>query len=229
MCVDAKNGTTIWGTYLGDELYVSPTYADDKLYIATDQRSIYVLNATSGENLGRFVTSSNSWSAPTIYEGRVYVGNNDWNVYCLDDTPVTTGEVTVVLGKNDIKNGDIVNVKGQLNPVIAYAPLTVFFTRADGAVESIETITGNDGAFSCRYVPDMVGNCTVSVWCSGTSYIMRSPDIQFVVLNKLGLETDSDPTSAYIILGVVLVSVALIAAYWFIRRRHRSSTIVISD
>jgi len=229
MCVDAKNGTAIWETYLGDELYVSPTYADDKLYIATDQRSIYVLNATSGEKLGHFVTSSNSWSAPTIYEGRVYVGNNDWNVYCLDDTPVTTGNVSVILDKNNVKNGNFVTGTGQLSPAIAYAPVTVFFTKADGVVNSVQATADNYGSFSFRYAPNVVGNCTLSVWCSGTSYIIRSTDIQFSVLNKLGLEEDSDSSTAYIILVVILISVALIAAYWFIRRKSRSSPIVISD
>jgi outer membrane protein assembly factor BamB len=229
VCVDAKNGTSIWGTYLGDELYVSPTYADDKLYIATDQRSIYVLNATSGEKLGHFVTSSNSWSAPTIYEGRVYVGNNDWNVYCLDDTQVTVGEISVVLDKNETKSGDVIIGTGQLSPAIAYAPVTVFFTKSDGVVDSLQATASTDGAFSFRYTPDVVGGYTISVWCSGTSYIIRSPDIQFSVLNKLGLEKDSESSSEYIIVAVILISVALIAAYWFIRRRNRSSTIVIND
>lgn len=228
MCVNAKNGSTIWGTYLGDELYVSPTYADDKLYIATDQRSIYVLNATSGEKLGNFTTSSNSWSAPTIYEGRVYVGNNDWNVYCLDDTPITLSEISIELNRDEVKNGDFVTGTGQLSPAIAYGKVIMFFTKADGAVDSIETTTNNDGNFSFRYAPDVVGNCTISAWCSGTSYIMRSPDIQFTVLNRLGLEKDEESPTAYIILAVIIVSVALIVAYWFIRRRHTSSTIVIN-
>jgi outer membrane protein assembly factor BamB len=229
MCVDANNGNPIWETYLGDELYVSPTYADDKLYIATDQRSIYVLNATSGDKLGHFVTSSNSWSAPTVYEGRVYVGNNDWNVYCLDDNSVTNGQVFVVLDKNEVKSGDVVTGTGQLIPAIAYAPVTVFFTKSDGTMDNIEATTSNNGDFSFRYATDIVGDCTISVWCSGTSYIMRSPDVQFNVLNKLGLEKDSESHSEYIILAVILISITLIAVYWFIRRRSRSSTIVISD
>ncbi len=229
MCVDAKNGTAYWGTYLGDELYVSPTYADDKLYVVTDQRSIYVLNATSGEKLGHFVTSSNSWSAPTIYEGRVYTGNNDWNVYCLDDTPFTIGNISVILDKDEVKNGDVIIGTGQLSPAIPYTPLSVSFTKSDGIVESIKTKTGKDGDFSFRYSPDVVGVCTVSVWCSGTTYSMRSPDVSFTVLNKLGLEEDSESPTAYIILAVILISIGLIAVFWFVRRRSKSSTIVISD
>ncbi len=229
ICVDAKNGSTIWGTYLGDELYVSPTYADDKLYIATDQRSIYVLNATSGEKLGHFGTSSNSWSAPTIYEGRVYVGNNDWNVYCLDDTPVTFSEVTIELDRNETKSGDIVTGTGQLNPAIAYGKIMVFFTKSDGTVESIETTANNDGVFSFRYTPDVVGDYTVSVWCSGTSFIMRSPDIQFSVVNRLALDNDSGFSSEDLILIAVIISVALIVAYWLISKRSKSSSIVITN
>jgi outer membrane protein assembly factor BamB len=231
MCVNAKNGSTIWGTYLGDELYVSPTYADDKLYIATDQRSIYVLNATSGEKLGRFVTSSNSWSAPTIYEGRVYVGNNDWNVYCLDDIPVIANEISVEFDKTEVKNGDIVTGTGQLDPPIAYAKLTIFFTKASGNVDRIETTADNNGNFSFGYAPNMVGSCTVSVWCTGTSYIMRSPDIQLTVLNKLGLEPDEESPTTDIIAAVVILSIAVIfvVAYWFIRKRNKSSRIVISS
>jgi hypothetical protein len=65
--------------------------------------------------------------------------------------------------------------------------------------------------------------------CSGTSYIMRSPDIQFSVVDRLAFENDSGVPSEYVISVVILISVVLIAVYWFIRRRSRSSTIVISD
>jgi outer membrane protein assembly factor BamB len=90
VCADAKTGSAIWSTYLGEELYISPSYADGKLYVVTDQRSVYVLNATDGEKLGVFSTGSNSWSSPTISDGRVYVGCNDWNVYCLAEYPAVT-------------------------------------------------------------------------------------------------------------------------------------------
>ncbi len=90
VCVDAETGYSIWETFLGEELYVSPSYASGKLYVVTDQRSIYILDAANGEKRAHFSTGSNSWSTPSIYEGKVYVGNNDWNVYCLAERPATT-------------------------------------------------------------------------------------------------------------------------------------------
>jgi outer membrane protein assembly factor BamB len=83
-CVNAMNGNTIWSFFTGDELYVSPAYADGKIYIVTSQRHIYVLDATNnGTKLASFTTPSSGWSSPTLSNGRIYVGNNDWNVYCL--------------------------------------------------------------------------------------------------------------------------------------------------
>lgn len=87
--VNAKTGQTLWSTFLNEELYVSPTYGGGKIYVVTDQRSVYVLDATTGVKLSRFETSSNSWSAASLYDGKLYVGNNDWNVYCLADSTVT--------------------------------------------------------------------------------------------------------------------------------------------
>jgi outer membrane protein assembly factor BamB len=242
VCINAKNGDFLWETFLGDELYVSPTYADGKLYIATDQRSIYVVNSTTGEKLGRYLTSSNSWSAPTIYEGRVYVGNNDWNVYCLDDSPVTYGEISVELDKDEIEKGGSVTGSGQLSPAISYAPVTVFFTQSDCTVNSIQVTAQNDGTFSFSYSPNVVGDCTVSVWCSGASYIMHSVDLPLNVggqqqtspeqeQNQQTVEQDSDMQMEDVYTVVVLIAIAAIAAaaYLFFKRRNRSSPITISD
>jgi outer membrane protein assembly factor BamB len=85
-CVNAMNGHTIWSFFTGDELYVSPAYADGKIYIATSQRHIYILDATNnGTKLASFTTPSSGWSSPTLSNGRLYVGNNDWNVYCFSN------------------------------------------------------------------------------------------------------------------------------------------------
>ena len=87
--LNATNGNTIWSFFTGDELYVSPAYADGKIYIATSQRHIYILDATNnGTKLASFTTPSSGWSSPTIANGRLYVGNNDWNVYCLTNSIV---------------------------------------------------------------------------------------------------------------------------------------------
>lgn len=84
--LNAMNGQTIWSFFTGDELYVSPSYADGKIYIVTSQRHIYILDATNnGTKLASFTTPSSGWSSPTLSNGRLYVGNNDWNIYCFSN------------------------------------------------------------------------------------------------------------------------------------------------
>jgi outer membrane protein assembly factor BamB len=88
--VNASTGQTMRSFFTGDELYVSPSYSDGKIYVVTSQRHIYILNATAGEKLAVVTTPSSSWSSPAIYGGRLYVGNNNWNVYCY--APSVTSE-----------------------------------------------------------------------------------------------------------------------------------------
>lgn len=85
-CLNANNGHTIWSYYTGDELTVSPSYADGKAYMVTSERHIFVLDTTNnGTIIANFTTASSSWSSPTIANGRLYVGCNDWNIYCLSE------------------------------------------------------------------------------------------------------------------------------------------------
>ena len=82
--INATTGYTNWSFFTGDELYASPSYADGKLYVMTSQRHLYVLDANNnGTKLSSYETPSGSWSSPTLANGRLYIGNHDWNVYCF--------------------------------------------------------------------------------------------------------------------------------------------------
>ena len=85
-CLNAMNGDTLWSYFTGDELYVSPSYADGKIYVTTSQRDIFVLNtAENGTTIATVTTPSSSWSSPTIANGMLYIGCNDWNIYCFSE------------------------------------------------------------------------------------------------------------------------------------------------
>jgi outer membrane protein assembly factor BamB len=86
--LNATTGNTIWSFYTGDETYVSPSYADGKLYVSTSERHIYILDANNkGAKIGNATTPSSSWSSPTIANDRLYIGCNDWNLYCYTNNP----------------------------------------------------------------------------------------------------------------------------------------------
>ncbi len=90
-CLDASNGETLWSYFTGDELTVSPSYADGKVYMVTSQRHIFVLDtAQNGTIIASYLTPSSSWSSPTIANERLYMGCNDWNVYCFANNVTNT-------------------------------------------------------------------------------------------------------------------------------------------
>jgi outer membrane protein assembly factor BamB len=104
--LNATNGNTNWSFFTGDELYASPSYADGKLYTVTSQRHLFILDAlNNGTKMATATTPSSSWSSPTISNGRLYVGNHDWNVYCYTNNitheaslpPVTTNDQAVYI------------------------------------------------------------------------------------------------------------------------------------
>jgi len=230
--LDSTSGEVVWKSWIGTELYTSPAYADGKVYVTTDRHFVYVLNATNGDRLSFFETGSNSWSAPSLYEGRVYFGNNDGYVYCLDEETVTYGQILAELDKNEVETGETITGCGQLSPGIAYAPVSVTFAKPDGTVDSIQVAAQNDGAFSFSYTPDVAGDWTTSIWCSGATYIMQSAELHFSVVGNQ--QTDSQPSgipAEYVVAAVLtlIAALAAVVAYWVVKRRDRSATIVISD
>jgi hypothetical protein len=226
-------------------LYTSPTYADGKVYATTDRRFVYVLNATNGDRLSFYETGSNSWSAPSVYEGRVYLGSNDGNIYCLDDYPVTTGQIFTGIENTEVEVNQTITVCGQLDPEIPYAPVTVTFENSDGTVESIEVTAQRDGTFSFGYTCDVIGEVKVSLRCSGATFIME--DAKQFTVTEATQEPDQSPDqnqdqeqpqdsqdsgipTEYVIAAVVTVIAVVIAlvAYMFIKKRDTSSPIAIS-
>ena len=224
VCLDAKNGNTVWSNYLGEELYVSPSYADGKLYVVTDQRSVYILNATSGEKLANFGTSSNSWSSPTIYEGRVYVGNNDWNVYCLAESPAIQSNLTVELAKSKVAVGESVDGFGNLFPGYSNASILVSFLKPDGSVIDLQTATSNKGAFNFTYTPDVAGNWAVaSQWHSDKGYYTSAYSEQ------VPMEVSSEPINGgnlpkeyAVVAGIVIIIVIVSIAVFFYMKQPKT-------
>lgn len=220
VCVDAKTGHPIWEAYLGEELYVSPSYADGKLYVVTDQRSVYVLNATNGEKLGRFNTSSNSWSAPTPYEGKLYVGDNDWNVYCLSNYPTLSSSITLELANPQVIIGEPTTGFGTLVPGMANASILVSLIKPDGAVIDMQVATSEKGAFNFTYTPDIAGNWTVvAQWWSDRGYYSSS--YSELVPMEVAAAPENKLPAEYVYAAVIVLAaiVSVLLAYTYMKRR----------
>lgn len=116
-CLNAATGEKIWSSYSGDELYVSPSYANGSIYVVTSQRHTFIINATTGDKILASTTPSASWSSPALVDGNLYIGNNDWNIYCFTDP---TLEVTVTQGPYDAYIYATIAIAATVVAIIAY-------------------------------------------------------------------------------------------------------------
>jgi outer membrane protein assembly factor BamB len=232
VAVDAFSGSILWQSFVGTEFYVSPTYADGKLYVTTDQRGIYVLNATDGTKISFFSTGSNSWSSASLYEGEAYVGNNDWNVYCIAGYPQLNSSVTVELAKREVILGESVSGCGYLVPGMPNASITLSFVKPDGAVVNMQVTTSEKGFFDFTYTPDAIGDWAVTAhWQSDRSYF-NSACSEKVLLDVTPAPTPTPtPTPsppmewfgmppAYVIILIIAAIAVVILGYVYIKRKR---------
>jgi eukaryotic-like serine/threonine-protein kinase len=89
-CANATTGVKLWSCFLTREHLGSLAYADGKIYVPSDSFAVYVVDADSGAKLGFFGTDAQVRSSPAIYQNKLYVGSNDWNVYCIMESSVGT-------------------------------------------------------------------------------------------------------------------------------------------
>jgi hypothetical protein len=154
------------------------------------------------------------------------------------------GQIYSELDANEVEMGEVITGCGQLTPGIAHAQIQLTFVKSDGSVDGIQITAQNDGTFSFNYTPDVVGEWTVSIRCTGATYIMQSVVLPFNVVKEISVpeevqpeheqptnEQDSGMPIEYIIVAGVTLIVAAVAvvAYLFIKKRNTSSPVVISD
>jgi outer membrane protein assembly factor BamB len=102
-CLDADTGEDIWEyTVKSWATGHSPAVKDDKIYFGTGhveesvEELIYsgdvvCLNTLTGEKIWNYTTDDYIRAAPTLANGRLYVGSEDHNVYCFDADPFDDG------------------------------------------------------------------------------------------------------------------------------------------
>ncbi len=224
VCLDSETGKPIWSTYLGYELYVSPTYADNKLYVVTDQRSVYVLNATNGEQLSVFRTISNTWSSPSIYEGRIYVGNNDWNLYCFAENQATTSSIALDMDSYKFILGEKIRGYGQLNPNYPNQSIIISLLKPDGSIIDQYITTSKSGSFTFDYDSDLIGDWIIEAsWDSEKSYYTSFNNTLLSISVESPSEVELSNEYMFILIIFIIILVIIVGGVIFFRKQKGSN------
>ncbi len=77
-------GELVWEFETGNDVKSSPAVADGYVYVGSNDKKLYCLDAKTGEEVWSEQTDNAITSSPAVSEGQVYVGSLDGNVYSFD-------------------------------------------------------------------------------------------------------------------------------------------------
>ena len=87
--LDKKNGTILW-TYSGTgkfsspkAFYTTPALYDSIVFIGNTNGSLYGIDLLTGQDLWEFKTGGPIYADASIKDGKIYIGSDDGNFYCL--------------------------------------------------------------------------------------------------------------------------------------------------
>jgi len=238
---NATNGAVIWQQWLGHEVYSSVAYADDlrgpKVYVGCDTYSVTCLNATSGKSLSVYTTGAQVESSPAIYDGKLYVGSADGNVYCFDDQPQISTPVVARLSDDTINLGESVTVTANIQ--VPNMNATVTFVKPDGSQVNLAATTNEKGVFTASYTPDVAGDWSVTAWWSGYKYYTYaySTDMPLKVASTTTPTPPTTPTptptptpaaaaipTEVVYAGAAIAAIVIVAAAGYMLRKKKPPT-----
>jgi outer membrane protein assembly factor BamB len=218
-CLNAITGKKLWNTFTGDEYYVSPSYADGKIYIVTSERNIFIFDAVTGKKLDRYVLPSPSWSSPTPYDGKLYIGSKDWNLYCLGEYNTDTMTLTLQADKTLLKTGEPVTLSGELSPILPKVDIILAITDPDKDTQTFTVIANSDGTYSYTYTPHIDGTYTATATYQ-TNPPITSTTITFDLNTPSTISITQIPPYVYAILGSLTTALAIAIILLIQKRRH---------
>jgi cysteine-rich repeat protein len=150
ICLDEATGNEVWTANINGNSTSTPAVHDGKVFIGSDDGSLYALDAGDGSYLWSYATGGEVWSAPAVSgDGKVCFGSLDHTVYCVSEE---TGSMiwsyftgaSRLISSPAISDGMLIvgNENGQ---VYAFAGFC-----GDGMCEGMET---------CETCPEDCGEC----------------------------------------------------------------------
>ena len=81
--MSASDGSYLWSFATGGNVDSSPTVASGLVYVGSEDKQLYALNATTGEHLWSYATDDWVVSSPAVSNCVVYFGSYDHLVYAV--------------------------------------------------------------------------------------------------------------------------------------------------
>ncbi len=132
-CKNATDGTELWHAYISREnLAQGLTYAYGRVYTVTEFGALYVLDALTGKKLSyyEFGGSFQMHSAPSLYNGNLYVGCNDFSLYCFGEARLMGDNVplpTAAPSQTAVTSPVVTQSPAPSQPTVAAIPMEAVY------------------------------------------------------------------------------------------------------
>jgi len=77
-------GEKKWKFSTGGPVQTSPTIVEETVYIGSDDKNLYALDASSGKQSWKFETGAQLYSSAVVVDGTVYTASEDRRIYALN-------------------------------------------------------------------------------------------------------------------------------------------------
>jgi len=121
-------GGLLWKFTTGNGVRSSPAVVDGVVYIGSNNKNLYALDAATGAGIWNYPTGNEVFSSPMVANGVVYVGSDDQNLYALD---ASTGAFLW----NYMTGGNVFSSTAVVDG-------SVYFGSWDGKLYALDSLTG---------------------------------------------------------------------------------------
>jgi hypothetical protein len=155
---------TVWEQWMGHQVYSSPIYVNSLtwplVFVGDDVYSITSFNATTGLPISTYSALGQVFSTACVYNGRVYFGSQDGNMYCFGDTPVCSdfSIFTAASKTGEMWSNETLSVAGKLTPGVTNATIIISVNKPDLSSQNYTTTTDNFGNFQTSFQPNTAGD-----------------------------------------------------------------------
>ncbi len=136
-------GSLYWSFQTGDAIWGAPTVQDGVVYIGSDDKNLYALDASSGEVKWKFATDDIVRSTPALANGNIYFESDDGYLYAVN---AQTGEQAWRTDIGNTTEREVPDEKARVFDYLQSSPTiadgTLYIGSADGYVYAVDAANG---------------------------------------------------------------------------------------
>jgi len=189
---------TVWAQWQGHQVYSSPIYCNSLtwpvLYFGDDVYSMTCENATNGAPITSFSALGQIFGTACIYDGRMFLGSQDGNVYCFANTQTATMAIYAAASKTTAMwDNETLSIAGTVKPTITVlngygdyaanglynATVDMTITLPSGSSLNMTTTTDAFGNYAFSYNPTTPGSYGWVVYYPGQTQPLISYDAAY--------------------------------------------------